>query len=118
MTFATLIAISSLGFVKLMFNDYTLCICSLQNEYDLQTYHIYQFPVRPTIVNHLFLGKCGNNLTSDITATAVCKWQEVSELNVDELCRLGPRRLFMGSVHEHGPYNVTQHAEEMPINIH
>lgn len=52
----------------------------------------------------------------DVTATAVCKWQEVSELNVDELCR--PKRLFMGLAHAHSPYNVTQHAGEMPINIH
>lgn len=70
------------------------------------------------VINHLFLGKWGYNLMSDITATAVCKWQEVSELNVDELCRPGPWRLFMGAAHEHNPYNVTQHAEEMPINIH
>lgn len=67
-------------------------------------------------VNHLFLGKWGHNLMLDVTATAVCKWQEVSELNVDELCR--PERLFMGLAHAHSPYNVTQHAGEMPINIH
>lgn len=67
------------------------------------------------MANHLFSCNGGHYLTSSITATAVCKWQEVNGLNVDELCRL--RRLFMGAAHAHGPYNVTQHAE-MPINIH
>lgn len=67
-------------------------------------------------VNHLFPRKRDYNLTSHVTAPAVCKWQEVSELNVDELCR--PGRLFMALAHAHSRYNVTQHAEEMPINIH